>query len=136
VRLLLDTHALIWCATDNANISAKVREIIVDPASVVFVSIVSFWEMAFKLRIGKLVASDLGAVMTAIGGFGIGVLPLNLAHIHELLRLPLYPDHRDPFDHQIIAQAIADDLVLLTNDRNAARYSVKRMTCSGEFVGP
>jgi PIN domain nuclease of toxin-antitoxin system len=127
---------LIWCATDNANIGTKAREIIVDPVSEVFVSIVSFWEMAIKLRIGKLVAPDLGEVMTAMAGLGIGVLPLSLAHIHELLRLPILPDHRDPFDHQIIAQAIADDLVLLTNDRNAARYPVKRMTCLGEFVGP
>ena len=135
MRLLLDTHALIWCATDNANIGTKAREIIVDPGSEVFVSIVSFWEMAIKLRIGKLIAPDLGEVMTAMAGLGIGVLPLNLAHIHELLRLPLHADHRDPFDHQIIAQAIADDLVLLTNDPNAARYRVKRMTCFGEFVG-
>jgi PIN domain nuclease of toxin-antitoxin system len=126
---------LIWCATDSANIGAKAREAIVDPASAVFVSVVSFWEMAIKLRIGKLVAPDLGEVMTAMAGLGIGVLPLNLAHIRELLRLPVYPDHRDPFDHQIIAQAICEDLILLTNDRNAARYPVKRMTCFGEFAG-
>lgn len=135
MRLLLDTHALIWCATDNAKIGARAREVIVDPASEVFVSIVSFWEMAIKLRIGKLVAPDLGEVMTAIAGLGIAVLPLNFAHIRELLRLPICPDHRDPFDHQIIAQAIAEDLVMVTNDRNAARYAVKRMTCSGEFAG-
>ncbi|HTT85665.1 MAG TPA: type II toxin-antitoxin system VapC family toxin [Rhizomicrobium sp.] len=135
MRLLLDTHALIWCATDNANIGPKAREIIVDPANEVFVSIVSFWEMAIKLRAGKLIDPDLGEVMIAATGLGIGVLQLSLAHVRELLRLPVHPDHGDPFEHQIIAQAIAEDFVLLTNDRNAARYPVKRMTCSGKFAG-
>jgi len=78
VRLLLDTRALIWCATDNANIGPKAREIIVDPANEVFVSIVSFWEMAIKLRAGKLIDPDLGEVMIAATGLGIGVLQLSL----------------------------------------------------------
>lgn len=136
MKLLLDTHALIWFVTDNTNIGAKAREAIIDPANEVFVSIVSFWEMAIKLRAGKLADPDLGEVMHAVPGLGIGVLLLNPDHIRELLRLPVRPDHCDPFDHQIIAQAIAEGLVLLTNDRNAAHYPVKRMTCCGELAGP
>jgi PIN domain nuclease of toxin-antitoxin system len=136
VKLLLDTHALIWFVTDNSSMGAKAREAIIDPANEIFVSIVSFWEMAIKLRCGKLNDPNLGEVMHAVSGLGIGVLQLSLEHIRGLLRLPVLDGHRDSFDHQIIAQAIAEDFILLTNDRNAARYPVKRMTCSGELAGP
>jgi PIN domain nuclease of toxin-antitoxin system len=83
VKLLLDTHALIWLIVDDARIGRQAREVIVDLGNEVFVSIVSFWEFAVLLH-------------------------LDPHHVVELIKLPFHPDHRDPFDHQLIAQAVAD----------------------------
>jgi PIN domain nuclease of toxin-antitoxin system len=132
VRLLLDTHALIWLMTDDVRLGAETREIIVDPANDVFVSIVSFWEMAVKMRAGKLSTVGMGTVMEAVTAHGINLLALEPHHVTALLKLPVHADHRDPFDHQLIAQAIADRLVFVTADRNAHRYEVERFDCGGK----
>ena len=129
MRLLLDTHALIWLITDDARLGNAAREIIFDPANDVFVSIVSFWEMAVKIRDGKLGPGNLERVMGTVASHGMTMLPLEPRHIAELLRLPVHGDHRDPFDQQLIAQAIAEDLALITDDSNAPRYNVRRLGC-------
>jgi PIN domain nuclease of toxin-antitoxin system len=130
VKLLLDTHALIWLITDDPRIGPATREIVIDPANDVFVSVVSFWEMAVKIRIGKLGGIDLETVIRTVADHGLFVLPLEPRHIAALLKLPVHADHRDPFDHQLIAQAILERLVFVTADRNAALYDVERQACS------
>ena len=132
MRLLLDTHSLIWLVADDARIGEHAREAIIDPGNDVFVSIVSFWEIAVKIRIGKLGQLDLKEIMAAVTAHGLGLLNLEPNHIAALLALPFYPDHRDPFDHQLIAQAIAESLVFVSEDRNAPRYPVQLMTCSAQ----
>jgi PIN domain nuclease of toxin-antitoxin system len=130
VKLLLDTHALIWLVEDDARMGKQAREAIVEPGNDVFVSIVSFWEIAVKIRIGKLKKVDLEKVMVAVTSHGLELLHLEQHHITELIKLPFHLDHRDPFDHQLIAQAIAEDLIFVSNDRNTLRYPVKRIACS------
>jgi PIN domain nuclease of toxin-antitoxin system len=130
VKLLLDTHALIWLIADDARIGKQAREVIVDPGNDIFVSIVSFWEIAVKIRIGKLKKVDLEKVMAAVMSHGLELLHLEPHHIAELIKLPFHPDHRDPFDHQLIAQAIAEDLIFVSEDRNTLRYPVQRIACS------
>lgn len=130
MRVLLDTHALIWLITDEPRLGKAARAVILDPANDVFVSIVSFWEMAIKMRAGKLGGIGLEKVMQAVTAHGVTQLPLAPHHILALLKLPVYPDHRDPFDHQLLAQAIAERLVFLTEDRNAVRYDVRRLGCT------
>lgn len=130
MRLLLDTHALLWLLEDDRRLGRGARTAILDAKNDVFVSIVSFWEIAVKCRIGKLGALDIDAVIAAVSAFGLDMLALESRHIVELARLPFYPDHRDPFDHQLIAQAIAENLTFLTEDRNASRYPTALMACS------
>ncbi len=130
MRLLLDTHALIWLVEDDPRLHDKARDAILDPANDVFVSIVSFWEIAVKIRVGKFAGPDVEKLMAAVTGHGLTLLPFEPRHIVELLRLPFYPDHRDPFDHQLIAQAIAEALVFVSEDENTSRYAVRRTTCS------
>ncbi len=130
MRLLLDTHALIWLLEDDARISPRIREAIIAPENEVFVSIVSFWEMAVKARIGKIKLPEIEQLMEEITGNGFELLPLAPRHIAELARLPAYVEHRDPFDHQLIAQAIAEKMTFISQDKNASRYPVEVMRCS------
>ncbi len=130
MRLLLDTHALIWLLEDDERISQRVREAIIAPENEVFVSIVSFWEMAVKARIGKIRLPEMEQLMETITGNGFELLPLTPRHIAELTRLPVYVEHRDPFDHQLIAQAIAEGMTFVSQDKNASRYPVQLLRCS------
>ena len=128
--MLLDTHALIWLLTDDRRLGSTAREAVLNPANEVFVSIVSLWEMAVKIRIGKLTAVDLDEVFRAVIEHGLNLLSLELPHLSEMLRLPRHAEHRDPFDHQLVAQALVENLIFVTNDHNARRYDVQLLGCS------
>jgi len=101
-------------------------DLIADPMKDVFVSVVSLFEIAVKVRSGKLRA-DMKELIDGIDLQGFQLLPLTERHIAALEKLPVHPDHKDPFDHQLIAQAIAEDLTFLSFDRHAGRYPVKRL---------
>jgi PIN domain nuclease of toxin-antitoxin system len=127
VRLLLDTHALLWWLADDAQLGTQARELIEDPGNDVVVSVASLWEIVIKVRIGKLEA-DIEAIARSIGRQGFVVLDIATPHLLALAGLPMH--HRDPFDHLLIAQAIAEDATLVTADRNASRYPVRLLNCS------
>ncbi len=130
MRLLLDTHALLWLLQDDHRLGSEARAAILDRGNDVFVSIVTFWEIAVKVRVGKLGPLDIEAVIATVTAHGLELLALEPRHIAALAGLPLFPDHRDPFDHQLIAQAIAENLTFMTEDRNAPRYKATVMACS------
>jgi PIN domain nuclease of toxin-antitoxin system len=120
MRLLLDTHALIWSVGDSAELARAARDRIVDPANTVVVSVVSLWEAAIKEATGKLVLlEDLGDVAAARG---FDILPVSAEHAHAIRDLPLH--HRDPFDRVLVAQARHEGLTLVTADRRLEAYSV------------
>ena len=127
MKLLLDTHALLWWLADDDRLGPRARELIEDPGNDVLVSVVSLWEIVVKLRVGKLEA-DIEEIVAAVGREGFACLDIGTAHLLTLAELPMH--HRDPFDHLLIAQAIAEDLVFLSEDRNTARYQVRFVTCS------
>jgi len=127
VRLLLDTHALLWWLADDRRLGARVRDLIEDPSNDVLVSVVSLWEIVIKARVGKLQA-DVKEIAEAIRREGIILLDIGIAHLMTLTRLQMH--HRDPFDHLLIAQAMAEDAVLISDDRNAPRYDVRCFGCS------
>jgi len=113
---LFDTHALIWWWNDNPLLPANVRQALVDPANVAFVSAATAWEVATKVRLGKwpdaAEAVELFELLCARNGFEM--LPVTVAH--GLLAGTLAGEHRDPFDRMIAAQAIHDDLTVITRD--------------------
>lgn len=119
MRLLLDTHALIWLLTDNPRLDRRARESIAAAESV-FVSAVSIWEIAIKQALGKI---DVRAdhVIAAIPASGLLSLPVEMNHAAAVAMLPLH--HRDPFDRLLVAQAMLEPLRLLTADPTLARYS-------------
>lgn len=105
MKVLLDTHALLWWLSDSDRLGESAREIIADPAHDILVSIVSLWEIAIKIRIGKLDA-DMNDILAAIPAEGFSLLQIQPKHLHILMSLPLH--HRDLFDHLLIAQAQAE----------------------------
>lgn len=115
MRILLDTHALLWWATRDAGLSAKAKRAIASEATEVYVSAASAWEIATKVRIGKLDwPAVAGTVNTYILGQGFRALPISLEHAERAGQLSIA--HRDPFDRMLIAQAQAEDLWLVSNE--------------------
>jgi PIN domain nuclease of toxin-antitoxin system len=127
LKLLLDTHVLLWWFSDDDRLGMPVRGLIGDPDTDVLVSVVSLWEIAVKMRIGKLNV-DLKDMLAAIALDSFLVLDIRPAHLLQLAGLPTL--HRDPFDHLLTAQAIVENAVFVSEDRNIARYPARSMRCS------
>ena len=124
MRLLVDTHILLWFLEGNTSLSAAHRQIIAEPQNDVFVSIASLWETAIKISIGKLtLTASLADVIKQISAENIEILPILPAHVLQVSTLPFH--HRDPFDRLIIAQAQIEKLSVITEDKYFADYKVK-----------
>lgn len=118
-RYLLDTHILIWAVDRTEKIPERYRSFLTKEDLCV-VSIVSIWEIAIKKALGKLQISD--QLATFAQRTGVKILPINLARIATLESLPHH--HRDPFDRMLIAEAMSENLQVLTADRNFALYDI------------
>lgn len=119
MRLLLDTHIFLWAVAGSRLLKPKVRRLI-EAADEVHVSAASVWEIAIKVRLGKLDA-DAQELARAIEGSGFIELPVTAAHAAGVARLEQH--HNDPFDRLLISQALAEPLRLVTADGVLARYS-------------
>jgi PIN domain nuclease of toxin-antitoxin system len=124
-RLLLDTHALLWWLAGDERLSTTARAAISEELDPIFVSAASIWEIATKHRLGKLPAAsaivgDLAGVIESQGFVG---LPITVRHGAAAGGLP--GPHRDPFDRMLIAQALLDDLVLVSNERAFGAYGAR-----------
>ena len=122
MKLLIDTHVLLWSLAEPERLDAEAQRILADPHNEVLVSIVCLWEIALKKRIGKLQA-EIGLIVEGIEEQGFGRLAIEDRHLETLLGLP--SRHRDPFDHLLIAQAITEEAAFVTGDRLAALYPVQ-----------
>jgi PIN domain nuclease of toxin-antitoxin system len=121
VRLLLDTHVLLWWLADDRRLSTDARATIGDANNQVFVSAASVWEIAIKEAV-KRIDIDLDDLQNAILKSGFEPLPIALEHAIRAGRLPHF--HRDPFDRMLVAQASVEELRLLTHDRIFQRYGL------------
>lgn len=124
MRILLDTHVLLWWLTDDSALGAKAKVQIAEPDNAIMVSAASLWEIAIKQGLGKIEA-DVAEIEKEIAGQAMVRLGIEADHVVELTALPDH--HRDPFDRMLIAQARAEDLHLMTADLNIAVYSVDRI---------
>lgn len=125
MRFLLDTHALIWWATDDSSLSNRARTRIAQSQDV-SVSAASAWEMAIKVSLGRLPSALdlLSDFEESFESRGFRVLVITAAHG---IRAGLLPGpHKDPFDRMLIAQAQAENLVIVSNDEVFDRYGVRR----------
>ncbi len=127
MRLLLDTHALIWWLAGDEKLSLRARDAIADEANTVAVSAASAMEVATKHRIGKLpdaalLAQDFEAILAAQG-----FSELSISVRHARLAGEMGIAHKDPFDRLLIAQALAEDMVLVSNETRFDDSAVKRL---------
>jgi PIN domain nuclease of toxin-antitoxin system len=125
MKILLDTHALIWWVEDNPRLSRTAAEAIETTDDPVFFSAASIWEIATKLRIGKLTMtrSLTDTVHDLSQRAHLDPLAISVAHAQLAGELP--GPHKDPFDRMLIAQARLDDLAVVTSDPVFQRYRVK-----------
>ncbi len=122
LRLLLDTHVLLWWLLTPEKLRPDARAAIATPGAEVFVSAASVWEAAIQRAMGKLDSPvDLDA---QVPREGFRALPITLAHGNAVAALPSFDTHRDPFDRLLVAQARAEGLVLVTRDAHLVRYGV------------
>ena len=119
MRLLLDTHILLWWLADDPVLPTGARALIADPANAVFVSPMTLWEIAIKARLGKMDA-DVDDVRAAATDGGFIPLPFTADHASEVARLPSH--HRDPFDRALVAQARREPMRFLTHDVTLVAY--------------
>lgn len=119
MRLLLDTHILLWTMQSPRRLSAAARAIILG-APQIYVSSVSIWEVAIKVANRKLKV-DVDILISNIADSGFFMLDITYAHAAAVANLPLI--HRDPFDRMLVAQAMCEPMKLLTADRVLADYS-------------
>ena len=117
---LLDTHVVLWWLTDPKNIRPKSRNIITDAASHVFISSVSFWEMAIKQSLHRLTIPH--NLLETLISEGFKILPILPEEALGVADLPLI--HTDPFDRLLIAQAKLNDFAMITRDKQIAKYPV------------
>jgi PIN domain nuclease of toxin-antitoxin system len=111
---LLDAHTFIWLTENDASLPNDLK-IRIDTADLVYVSIASLWEIAIKLRIGKLsLQQSYETIGSAIDTSDILMLPISFADTVQIRNLPLH--HRDPFDRMLVAQAITNSLELISRD--------------------
>jgi PIN domain nuclease of toxin-antitoxin system len=117
MRVLLDTHLLLWALGSPLKLSKETRKLV--DTSEVYVSAASIWEISIKASLGKLDA-DPEEILGALEPAGLSMLPVLGAHAAKVAKLPSL--HKDPFDRMLVAQALSEPMILLTNDGALAGY--------------
>jgi len=120
VKLLLDTHVVLWWRQNSPRLRRTAREAIA-AAPLVYVSAASAWEVVIKSAVGRLALE--GSFESHVKAAGFEPLPVTFAHAAEIQRLPAM--HADPFDRMLVAQARVEGLVIVTHDDNIAKYDVQ-----------
>jgi PIN domain nuclease of toxin-antitoxin system len=127
MKLLLDTHALLWFLAGDTRLSPAARAAIEDRSNTRLFSIAGAWEMAIKVSLGKLSLSapfqDL--VPGVLASNGIELLQIRTEHVRGITQLPFH--HRDPFDRMLVAQASAERAILVSADAALDAYGVQRL---------
>lgn len=119
MRLLLDTHVVVWWFAGSKRLGSETRRVITSANAEIFVSAASWWELAIKTALGKL-AFDLGRARDILRRNEIAMLAVTFDHADRAATLPDH--HKDPFDRMLVAQAITEDLLLLTRDARLKPY--------------
>ena len=119
MRILLDTHILLWALTDDPKLFPKAKKLI-ETATEVYISAATFWEMSIKIGLGKLTAV-LAEIREYCRDSGFIELPVSVEHAIAVKDLEHH--HRDPFDRLIVAAAITEPMKLITSDAMVAKYT-------------
>jgi PIN domain nuclease of toxin-antitoxin system len=122
MQLLLDTHTFIWFISGDQALPQKALDAIKNTENKCYISIASIWEIAIKFSLKKLeLKSDFDNIIDFLASNDIEVLQITFQHLQKIINLEFH--HRDPFDRLIIAQAIVENLTIITKDENFSRYT-------------
>lgn len=121
MRYLLDSHFFIWLMEDSKKVSPEIKLLIKDSVNEVFVSVIAVWEIVIKKSKGLKTPKDITGGITRAG---FKILPIEISHALEVEKLPLYRDHKDPFDRMLISQAKVEKLTLVTSDPKIWKYKL------------
>jgi PIN domain nuclease of toxin-antitoxin system len=126
MRFLLDTHAFLWFVRNDSQLSQKALQLIVEPAHDILISPASYWEIAIKVSLGKyqIPGSFQVWMEQQIAANAFQILPITIAHAATVTTLPFH--HRDPFDRLLIAQALTEQIAIISADRVFDSYFVLR----------
>ncbi|MFZ4428579.1 MAG: type II toxin-antitoxin system VapC family toxin [Saprospiraceae bacterium] len=127
MNILVDTQAIIWFAENNPQLSANARSVMESDDNECFVSMASFWEISIKMSLGKLIINNLtlSEFLGEVIENGFLILDIRSDHVLENEKLALF--HRDPFDRLIIAQAISENMMVVSNDLAFDLYPIHRI---------
>lgn len=125
MKLLLDTHAVVWSLLGASRLSKPARDAIEDPASEVFVSVASIWEIAIKVGVKKWIDAEvlLPNIESRLAATRFSTMPILVPHVREAGLMA--QSHRDPFDRLLAAQAMIEGLTIVTTDAKLAGLGVK-----------
>ena len=125
LRVLLDTHVLLWLVDDTSKLSSRVTQLCEDENNALFVSVASFWELAIKMSLGKIALADhaIEQLKSWCLDNTISILPIDIDHCIRVQTLPFH--HRDPFDRLLIAQALCEELTMISVDEHFPAYGVE-----------
>jgi len=125
-RFLLDTHTALWFFGGDTVLSSTADHIIRDRTNRIYLSVVSAWELTIKISIGKLrFPGDAEGFKQVAQKNDITIMPIEISHLTALKELPMI--HRDPFDRLLIATTLAEEMRLITADKNIAQYDVPQL---------
>ncbi len=127
MKILLDTQAFLWLSSDNKKLSKTARETFLNEKNNFFLSLVSIWEMSIKSSLGKLKfrSSMERFILNESQENNIEQMTITFQHVIKVQTLPFY--HRDPFDRLLVAQALIEDIPILSSDAALEKYGVNRI---------
>ncbi len=125
MRLLLDSHVLVWMVADPDKLPPGLADAITDGTNRLFISLASIWELANKVAIGRLpiLGTSVPEMIQSFKNLGAEILPISESDVVAASTLP--PHHLDPFDRMLIAQAQANSLMIVTTDTDIPKYNVQ-----------
>ena len=127
MKLLLDTHTLLWLVENNPQLSQIALDLLVDPGNELLLSPATYWELAIKISIRKYQLADPLAdyIAEAVQLYGLSILPIGVKHAEAIVNLPHH--HKDPFDRMLIAQSIVENVALVSSDEAFDAYPIQRL---------
>ena len=125
MKVLVDTHVFLWAFLHDQNLTTRAKQVLRSDEHELVFSLVSLWEIAIKIKTGKLnaIGSSVAYIRDEMEAYGMELLPIRYEHILQLESLPHH--HGDPFDRLLIAQAVTESLPILTGDRIFRQYAAK-----------
>lgn len=123
----MDTHTLLWYTRGDPQLSGAAKALILDPANEILISPASYWEIAIKVSIGRLSLQQPYEhfIDVCLDRYGFAILPVEPSHAAALITMPFH--HKDPFDRLLVAQAVVEDIPLISGDALLDQYAVRRL---------